>query len=66
MRYGQCTVRQLKEAIKDLKDTDVLCVNDLGNLALIRGDTQIGYIDLGNEEYKNLHADLEFFDNDDL
>lgn len=50
MKYGWCRVGQLREAVKDLADDDLLIVNAVGNLAVGKapdGETQLGYIELG-------------------
>lgn len=68
-RPGQCTVKQLKEATKDLGDDDILQVNAVGNLSILRPTAEgdyltkwVGIIILGNANYTSLEAELDLFD----
>lgn len=65
-RVGQCTIAQLKEAIKGFKDEDIILTNPVGNLNVYTRskDPQfelewIAFIDLGNAEMDILKAEVE-------
>jgi hypothetical protein len=63
-RMGSCRVVQLKKVIAnaELTNEDILVVNQVGNLTVVRNDKEIGYIQLGNYELNIISA--EFYNMD--
>lgn len=69
VRPAQCTIQQLKEVIKNLNDDDILQVNPVGNLSILRPTEGgeyfaewIGVIELGNADLDTLMAVLDIFE----
>lgn len=44
------SVGQLRECLSTLEEADRLFPNAVGNLSIIRGERQIGFIDIASEE----------------
>lgn len=63
MDFRQCTVKQMKEAIKDLDDSSIIITNLVSNLNVYRVENEFlvwtHIIELGNERLDVLKADLE-------
>jgi hypothetical protein len=57
-RYTRCTVAQLRRQLMKLKGNDILYVNELRNLKIIRKGDYAGYIELGNVEFSGTKAKL--------
>lgn len=69
VRPGQCTVKQLKKVIKKLNDDDILQVNQVSNLSILRPTDEgeyltkwIGIIELGNANFTTKKAELDLFE----
>lgn len=52
-------VARLKEILSQLEDTDLLYPNRVGNLSVVRGDQQIGYVDIGSESLELDEKDVK-------
>ena len=52
------TVKQLKKCINLLLDTDEIYPNTVGNLAVTRDNTMLGYIDFNDETFTNADSSL--------
>ena len=50
------TVKQLKNCLYSLEDSDVLYPNRVGNLSVFRKSTKdlIGYVDFANEKFEGI------------